>query len=1045
MLDRVIHFSLRNRLFVVVFAALLMAYGSYILKQLPVDVFPDLNRPTVVIFTEAEGLAPEEVESLVTFPIEAVMNGASGVTRVRSNSTIGLSMIFVEFGYETDIYLARQIVTEKLQQVSERLPNGIKPVLGPISSIMGEIMLVGLTSDNPEVGSMELRSLAEWDIRQRLLSIPGISQITVIGGDLKQYQVLVDPFKLQHYGVTLNEVEEAVQNTNINSTGGFMMKDYTESLIRNIARVQSLDDLREAIIPVKNANQENRLPLKISQVADVKLGGPLAKRGDAGINGKAGVILSIQKQPGMDTVKLTQRVEEELKQLQAAMPQGVKIHHEIFKQSEFIRHAIGNVRDALLDGSILVIIVLFIFLLNFRTTFITLTAIPLSIIITAIVFKLFGMSINTMTLGGLAVAIGELVDDAIVDVENVFRRLRENRHLPNPLPVHEVIFKASSEVRNSIVFATIIVVLVFIPLFALSGIEGRIFAPLGVAYITSIIASLFVALTVTPALASYLLPKMRRMEEERDSWLVRKIKEIEAKLLDWAVPRTNLVLTVFGILFLTAIAVVPFFGNEFLPPFNEGSLTINVVSAPGTSLAESNRIGTIAEKLILQIPETKMTGRRTGRAELDDHAEGIHSTDVEVQLKPSERSREEILNDVRAKLSQIPGIGVNIGQPISHRLDHMLSGIRAQIAVKLFGNDLSILRDKAEEIRSVMATVPGIVDLQVEKQTLIPQLHIQISREQAGKYGMMVGEVAKHAELAMHGKVVSQILEGQRTYDMALRLKDEARDNPEAIAQIPVDTLSGNLIPLGLLARIEEAKGPNIINRENVQRRIVVFANVSGRDLVSTVREVQNKISQQVKLPSSYFIQYAGQFESQASASRLIAILSLFSLSGMFLVLYAHFRSTMFAFQIMLNIPMAFIGSVAAVWLMGGTLSIATMVGFITLTGIAARNGIMMISHYLHLMQHEGEKFTLHMILRGTQERLVPVLMTALTASLALVPLILAADEPGREILHPVAVVIFGGLFTSTLLDFIVTPLVFWRFGRKSVAKILPHAVHFNN
>lgn len=1038
MFDRLIQFSLRNRLFVVAFAALVMAYGGYILTKLPVDVFPDLNRPTVTIFTEAEGLAPEEIETLVTFPIETAMNGASGVQRVRSNSSVGLSLVFVEFDWNTDIYRARQIVTEKLQQVSEQLPANAKPVLGPISSIMGEIMLVGLTSENPAVNSMDLRSIADWQIRQRLLSISGIAQITVIGGDLKQYQVLVDPYKLQHYGVNLHHVQEAAKNANVNATGGFLLKEYTEGLIRNLARVKTVDDLANSVIP---GGPSTETPLTIGDVADVRLGGPLAKRGDAGVNGMPAVILSIQKQPGASTIQLTDLIQAELDRIQKTLPEGVKIHAEIFRQSEFIHRAISNVEEALRDGSILVVIVLFLFLLNFRTTFITLTAIPLSMIITAIVFHAFGMSINTMTLGGLAIAIGELVDDAIVDVENVFRRLRENRHAPQPKPVMEVIYRASSEIRNSIVFATIIVVLVFIPLFALGGIEGRIFAPLGIAYITSIIASLFVAVTVTPALCSYLLPKMKRMEHEKDSWLVRKIKGGEARLLGWAVPRTAPILTLVALIFLAAVAVVPFFGREFLPPFNEGSVTINLVSAPGISLKESNRIGALAEKLVLEVPEVAMTGRRTGRAELDDHAEGVHATEIEVELKSSARSRTEILDDIRSRLDQIPGIGVNLGQPISHRIDHLLSGVRAQIAVKLFGDDLTTLREKAEEIRAAMASVPGIVDLQVEKQVLIPQLHVRIDREQAKKYGVMVGEVAEYGELAMNGLTVGQILEEQRTYDLVLRLKDEARNDPEAIRRIPIDTVDGRVLPLDVLADVEEAKGPNIINRENVRRRIVVQANVSGRDLVSAVAEIQKQIGEKVTLPEGYFITYGGQFESQASASRLIAVLSIFSFISMFIVLYAHFRSVMFAVQIMLNIPMAFIGSVLGVWLMGGTMSIATMVGFITLTGIAARNGIMMISHYLHLMEHEGEKFDFKMIVRGTQERLVPVLMTALTAALALVPLVIAAGQPGREILHPVAVVIFSGIFSSTLLDFIVTPLVFWRFGRKSVARILPQAV----
>ncbi len=1037
MLNAIIRFSLNFRMMILAAATLLLFYGGYTITHLPVDVFPDLNRPTVTIFTEAEGLAPEEVETLVTLPIETSVNGANGVERVRSASGIGLSIVWVEFDWSTDIYTARQIVTEKLQQVSERLPSGTKPIMGPISSIMGEIMLVGLTSENPQVNSMELRSVADWTIRQRLLGIPGISQITVIGGDVKQYQVLVDPQKLQNYGVTLHDVEEAAKNSNVNSTGGFLLKDYQEGLIRNLARVTNIEDLAKSVIPVKHEGPA----MTLAQVAEVRLGGPLAKRGDAGVNGQPAVILSIQKQPGADTVKLTEAIEKELGNIGKTLPEGVTIHKDIFRQSQFIERAIANVEDALRDGAILVAIVLFLFLFNFRTTFITLTAIPLSFVLTAIIFKMFGMSINTMTLGGLAVAIGELVDDAIVGVENVFRRLRENRHAANPQSPIKVIYEASSEVRNSIVFATIIVVLVFIPLFAMQGIEGRIFAPLGVAYIVSILASLVVSLTVTPALCYYLLPKMKHLAEEKESWLIRCIKAAEQRLLSWAFLHSSMVLVIVGMAFLIAAATVPFMGKEFLPPFNEGSATINLVSAPGTSLQESNRIGTIAENLIKQVPEVEKTGRRTGRAEQDDHAEGVHSSEIEVEFKDSKRSRKEVLDNIRSKLDQIPGIVVNIGQPISHRIDHMLSGVRAQIAIKVFGDDLGALREKAEEVRAVMAGIPGIVDLSVEKQVLIPQLHVRIDRDKAVQYGVMAGEAAEYAELAMNGKEVSQIIDGQKIYGVVMRLSDKARNDVDAIKNIPMDTLNGGVIPLGLLASVDEAKGPNIINRENVQRRIVIQANVSGEDLVSVVNKVKAVVNEKVHLPKGYFITYGGQFESQASASKLIGLLSIFSFVGMFLVLYAHFKSTNLALQVMISIPLAFIGAVAGVMLSGGVFSIATMVGFVTLTGIAARNGIMMIAHYIHLMKYEGEKFDLHMVVRGTQERLVPVLMTASTASLALIPLILAADQPGREILHPVAVVIFSGLFSSTLLDLTVRPLVFWKFGRKPIAAILPEAV----
>ncbi|QQG35747.1 MAG: efflux RND transporter permease subunit [Micavibrio aeruginosavorus] len=1042
MFNALVSFSLKNRIFVIAAAVLLTVYGVFVLRSMPVDVFPDLNRPTVTIFSEAEGLAPEEVETLVTFPIETAMNGAKDVLRVRSASSIGLSIVWVEFDWKADIYIARQTVAEKLQQVAEQLPEGIQPVMGPISSIMGEIMLIGLSSDNPGVTPLDLRSMADWEIRPRLLSVPGLSQITVIGGEKKEYQVLIDPARMVLHGVTLHDVREALEQANVNSTGGFLFEGPQERLIRNLGRIASLEDIKNAVLP-KTVGADDPA-LTVGDVADVRVGGPLGKRGDAGVNGQPAVILSIQKQPGADTVKLTEAIEKELDSIRHTLPEGVSIHGDIFRQAVFIEKAIDNVIEALRDGSILVVIVLFVFLLNFRTTLITLTAIPLSFVVTAIVFKFFGLSINTMTLGGLAVAIGELVDDAIVGVENVFRRLRENRDSDNPRPALDVVLDASVEIRNSIVYATIIVVMVFVPLFALSGIEGRIFAPLGMAYIVSIIASLFVAVMVTPPLCYFLLPNMKRMAEEKDGWLVRILKSAERRALDAAFTARWIVLGLTAVVFIGAMAMVPFFGKGFLPEFNEGSVTINILMAPGTALDESNRIGATAEELILQVPEVGLTGRRTGRAELDDHAEGVHSTEIDVELKGGDRSRDEILDDIRHRLAVLPGIVVNIGQPISHRIDHILSGVRAQIAVKIYGEDLGELRRLAEEVRGVMAGVMGIVDLQVEKQILVPQLHILLDRDKARKQGVMVGEVAELSELALQGQVVGQIIEGQRIHDLVLRLGDESRENAESIARIPVDTERGTTVPLALVSRIEKASGPNIINREDVRRRIFVSANVAERDLVSAVQDVRNAIDAKIKLPPGYAIAYGGQFEAQSSASRMILVLSLVSLAGIFLVLYSQFRSANFALQVMAGIPLAFIGSIAGLALTGAELSIATMIGFVTLTGIAARNGIMMIAHYLHLMEHEGERFDLKMIYRGTQERLVPVLMTALTASLALTPLVLAADEPGKEILHPVAVVIFSGLFSSTILNLIVTPILFWQFSRNTIARLAPDAVGEN-
>lgn len=1029
MLNKIIQFSLKNRMLVVAGAALALVYGVMVILKLPVDVLPDLNRPTVTILTEAEGLAPEEVEALVTLPMETVMNGASGVQRVRSFSSAGLSIIFVEFEWGTDIYTDRQIVAEKLQVARAKLPERIQPVMGPISSIMGQIMLIGMTADS--TSAMELRTLADWVVRQRLLTIPGVAQVIPIGGEVKQYQVLIDPFKLKVNNISLREVEEAMAQSNTNTTGGFTFSANQEYLIRNIGRTTSIEEIANSIVGYRQGT-----PILLKQIGTVKLGPPI-KRGDGGMDAKPAVILGIEKQPHANTVQLTEQIEKALAEIQQSLPPDVKINTEVFKQKNFIVAAITNVEHALRDGAILVTIILFIFLLNFRTTAITLTAIPLSLIITAFVFKWFDISINTMTLGGLAVAIGELVDDAIVDVENVFRRLRENRNSPNPKPALQVVFSASSEIRNSIVFATIIVILVFIPLFSLSGIEGKIFAPLGIAYITSIAASLLVSLTVTPALCSHLLPKAKIMQHGEDGFFVRWLKKQDRRLLDVTLSHPNKVMGIAGGMFLVAVLAIPFMGTEFLPPFNEGSLTINILSVPGTSLAESNRIGTISETLIKNVPEALTIGRRTGRGELDEHAEGVHYTEIEVELKESDRSREEILNDIRRQLGQIPGVVLNIGQPISHRLDHLLSGVRAQIAVKIFGTDLDELRKRADEVEKEMAMVPGVVDLQIEKQVLIPQMRIKIKRDEAVKYGLKVGEIAEALETSFNGKVVGQVLEEQRTFDMVVRYADAYRSKPDALNLALIDAPTGVKIPLSAIAEIIDDKGPNIINRENVQRRIVIQANVSGRDLGTVVTEIQAGVAKNVKLPQGYFITYGGQFESQQEATRLIGILSLFSLAAMFLVLYAHFKSARVVIQILLNIPLALIGSVIAVYLTGGVMSVATLVGFITLTGIASRNGIMMISHYIHLVEFEGEHFDKQMIIRGSLERLVPVLMTALVAGLALIPLVLAKGEPGKEILYPVATVIIGGLMSSTLLDMAVTPAVFWKFGRPAVEKFL--------
>lgn len=1070
MLNKLIKFSLENRLFVVAFAALLMVYGVFTIINLPVDVLPDLNRPRVTIFLEANGMAPEEIETQVSMPVEIALNGAPGVEAVRSSSAIGIGMVFVEFDWNTDIFRARQIVAEKLQTV--QLPNGITPIMGPISSVMGQIMLVGISADS--TSPSELRTLADFTIRRRLMSIKGISQVISIGGERLQYQVLISSAKLKQFNLSIDDVDKALQLTNQNTTGGFFNQYGSEVLIRNVGRAYTLDDLKNTVV----ANRDG-LPVLLSQVAEVKFGAA-QKRGDASINGKPAVILTIEKQPGANTVSLTQEVENALAELLSSLPPDVKLNAKIFQQKNFIEAALINVEEALRDGFILVVIILFLFLLNFRTTIITLTAIPLSLVITAIIFKLFGFSINTLTLGGLAIAIGELVDDAIVDVENVFRRINENKKLQNPKPLLQVVYDASREIRNSIVYATVIVVLVFIPLFYMQGMEGRIFAPLGIAYITSIIASLVVSLTVTPVLCSYLLTNkqsaisnrqlsvskwqwaitksrgnvflaycllpvayclmpiayLRNSNHENESWLVRGLKKWDKRLLHWGLARPKSVIGAAIILIIASVSIVPFFGSEFLPQFNEGSFTINLSTPAGTSLEESNKIGTMAEELMLQVPEVEYVSRRTGRAELDEHVEPVSNSEIDVLLKTnSERTRNEILADIRSKLDILKGVTVNVGQPISHRLDHLLSGVRAQVAIKLFGSDLTDLRTNANQISETIKSIPGVVDVQIEKQVMVPQLLIKVNREALQRYGLQAGKVAEDLEIFYNGKVTGQILDGNKTFDILLRTTDEERTNIEAIRNTLIDAPNGTLIPLQQIASIEYTTSINSIMHENTQRKITISCNVQGRDLGTTVQEIQNTITAKIKLPEGYFVQYGGQFESQKSASRLILFLSIFSVIGIFLVLYSHFKSTQITLQIMLNIPLALIGSVIAVLLTGGTFSVATMVGFITLTGIASRNGIMMISHYIHLMEHEGETFSKQMIIRGSLERLVPVLMTALVAALALIPLTLDAQASGKEILYPVATVILGGLISSTLLDMIVTPVVFHTFGEKAIKK----------
>ena len=1029
MLDRVIAFSLKNRWLVLLVATVVAVIGVYRLAHMPVDVFPDLNRPTVTIMTEAAGLAPEEVETLVTFPLETSLNGLPGVERVRSNSGVGLSIVYVEFEWGTDIFRNRQLVQEKLTLAREKLPKNVSPVMGPIASIMGEIQLVGLTSKDPKINPMDLRTLADWTIRPRLLSIPGISQVTSIGGGVRQYQILLSAEKIQKLQISIDDIEHNLSEISLNSTGGFINIEKSESLIRVLGAIRNKEEILNSVVGMHLGR-----PVLVKDIAEVKEA-PQVMRGDASINAAPGVIMSIQKQPGASTVELTEQVEAALKELQKTLPDYVVVNPDLFKQATFIETSIHNVKEALRDGVILVIIVLFLFLLNFRTTAITITAIPLSFILTAIVFKIFGLSVNTMTLGGLAIATGELVDDAIVDVENVLRRLKENKQSSSPKNTLVVIYEASSEVRNSIVIATIIVCLVFVPLFSMGGIEGKLFIPLGISYIVSLLASMVVSLTVTPVLCSYLLSKGKLLEH-KDGALVRFLKRVDTQILHKSLKHPKIVIGVTLALFIGALGLSLTFGRDFLPKFNEGTATISMMAQPGISLEESNKLGQQAETLILKSAEVKSVSRRTGRAELDEHAEGVHSSEIDVDFKTEGRDRELVLSEIRANLATIEGVFVNVGQPISHRLDHLLSGVRAQIAIKVFGSDLAVLRAKSAEIRNALEGTGGLVDLQVEQQVLIPQVKIQLMREEAAKYGIVVGNLAQLMEKALQGEVVGQILEGQKNIDVFMRFDEKSRSDLELIKRTPIKTLpDGSKITIEQVADVFESTGPNIINRENTQRRMVVLANSSGRDLDGLVNEIQSKIAQNVKLPEGYFISYGGQFESQQLAAKLMRFLAVLAVLGIFLVLYMHFKSSFVSIQVMLNIPMAFIGGVVGIYLTNQTISVASLVAFVTLCGIASRNGIMMISHYLHLMKYEGEKFTEAMVIRGSLERLVPVLMTALTAILALTPLVLADGAPGKEILHPVAVVIVGGLISSTLLDMFVTPAVFYHFGKKSAEK----------
>ena len=1026
MFDFIIHFSLRQRWLILSAAVLLMAYGAWTVRQMPVDVFPDLNKPTVTVLTEAGGMAPEEIEQLVSLPIENSMNGIPGVTRVRSVSGVGLSVVYVEFEWGSDIYRQRQQITERLGLVRESLPADVVPQLGPISSIMGEILLIAIPADPEKVNPMAVREYADWVVRPRLLNIAGVAQVIPIGGEVKQYRVELHPAQMQALGIEREKLDAALRDFGTNTSGGFLESTGREYLIRHIGRNARLADLENLVVGVKNGQG-----ILLKQLADVRLA-PAVKRGDGSYNGKPAVILSVQKQPETDSVKLTRAVEQAMQELSGNLPKGVEKPSFLFKQADFIEHSVNNVKEALRDGAILVAIVLFMFLLNVRTTVISLVAIPISLLVTALVFRYFNLSINTMTLGGLAIAIGELVDDAVVGVENVLRRLKLNRELAEPKNALEVIARATLEVRSAIVVATLIIVLVFVPLFVLPGIEGRLFAPLGLAYIVSILVSMLVSVTVTPVLAYFLLPSMKHLHSG-DSALVIRLKRWDANLLQWSLQRSRLILLAAFVLVLLLAASVPFFSRSFLPAFNEGTLTVSMLLNPGTSLSESDRIGSVAEQLIAQVPEVIQVGRRTGRAELDEHAEGVHSSEIEVDLKASSRQREEVIADIRQRLASLPVVS-NVGQPISHRLDHLLSGVRAQIALKIYGDDLDTLRTLAADVRAQLATIPGLTDLQIEKQVLIPQIRIQLDYEQAARYAVTPGKLLRGLEQMIDGERITQINEGHRRFDLLVRLPDAER-KPQALANLLIETPNG-AIPLSKVAKIEESDGPNQISHENGRRRIVLSANTDGQDLSKVITDIRAVLAK-AALPQGYSTALEGQFQAQEQATALISLLTIVAILAIFAVLYSRYRSAVLALIIMSNIPLAMVGSVLALWISGQALSVASLVGFITLTGIATRNGILKISHYINLCAFEGERFSQQMIVRGSLERLTPVLMTALVAAFALLPLLFAADAPGKEILHPVAVVIFGGLISSTLLDTVLTPLMFWRWGQRPLQHLL--------
>lgn len=1032
MLNKIIHFSLQNRLLVLVASILLLIGGTYTAFHTEVDVFPDLNAPTVVVMTEAGGMAAEEVEQLVTFPIETAVNGATGVRRVRSSSTTGFSVVWVEFDWDTDIYLARQIVSEKLATVGEDLPDNVgNPTLGPQSSILGELLIVGLTADSTSM--LDLRTLADWTIRPRLLSTGGVAQVAVLGGDIKEYQILLHPERMKHYGVTLGEVMAVTRGMNQNTNGGVIYEYGNEYIVRGVVSTDNVRQMARSVVKIVDG-----APVTLEDIADVQVGAQQPKLGLASEKGKPAVLITVTKQPNTGTIELTEKLEAALKDLQKNLPADVKVSTDIFRQSRFIESSIGNVQESLYEGAIFVVIVLFLFLANTRTTIISLVTLPLSLVVAILVLNYMGLSINTMSLGGMAIAIGSLVDDAIVDVENVWKHLRENRQLPlaERKPVREVVFQASREVRMPILNSTLIIIVSFIPLFFLSGMEGRMLVPLGISFIVSLFASTIVALTLTPVLCSYLLGKNTSKGEglPKEAFLAVWLKKYYERALLWALEHKKTVLGGTVAFFIVALGIFFTLGHSFLPSFNEGSFTINVSSLPGISLEESDKIGRQAEELLLSIPEIQTVARKTGRAELDEHALGVNVSEIEAPFELKDRSHAELLDEVRHKLSVITGANIEIGQPISHRIDAMLSGTQASIAIKLFGDDLNRMFAIGNQIKEAVSDVEGIADLNVEQQIERPELKIVPKREMLAKYGISLPQFSEFVTVNMAGEVVSQVYEQGKTFNLVVRAAESDRGTMERVKELMIDDAQGRKIPLSYVADVTSSMGPNTINRENVKRKIVISANTSGRDLRSVVNDIQQRVEEKISLPEGYHIEYGGQFESEQAASRTLLLTSLMSIAVIFLLLYMQFHDAAESGVILLNLPLALIGGVFALFLTTGEVSIPAIIGFISLFGIATRNGMLLVTHY-NLLREEQQLGVRESVVRGSLDRLNPILMTALSSAFALIPLALRGDLPGNEIQSPMAKVILGGLLTSTFLNAFVIPIVYELMNRKKNLK----------